>query len=275
MTARRLHAFLDASTQAEGEGATVHRTIGTPRLSELDPFLLLDEFELKPGTGAGFPEHPHRGFETMTYMLSGQMKHADTVGNEGVIGPGDAQWMTAGSGIIHSEMPVEDGTPVHGMQLWVNLPADQKMNAPKYRDAVDADMPVAVGEGYEVKVIAGSFEGKQGPVDGVAIAPLYLDVSLNAGKNIEIPVDDGHTAFLYVLNGEVALGGNQLPTRRIAILSDEGDVEVSASSDSRFILVAGRKLGEPVARYGPFVMNTRDEIMTAINDFRAGRFPGQ
>jgi redox-sensitive bicupin YhaK (pirin superfamily) len=275
MTARQLYAFLDASTQKEGVGATVHRTIGTAKLSELDPFLLLDEFELEPNTGAGFPEHPHRGFETMTYMLSGQIKHADTVGNEGTIGPGDAQWMTAGSGIIHSEMPIEDGTPVRGLQLWVNLPAKDKMTPAKYRDAAAGDVPVVEDDGYTVRVIAGSFLGKTGPVDGVAIAPLYLDVEVRENGTVTIPVNDGHTVFLYQIEGGTTVGDNDIPERRIAVLSDEGDVVVHSETGGRFILVAGKKLEEPIARYGPFVMNTREEIMTAMNDFRAGRFPGQ
>ncbi|UTW55544.1 pirin family protein [Kordiimonas sp. SCSIO 12610] len=276
MTARHIQMVYPAETMSEGVRVTVHRTIGKRGLMNLDPFLLLDEFELKPGTGAGFPEHPHRGFETMTYMLSGAIKHTDTVGNTGVIRPGDAQWMTAGSGIIHSEMPVAgESDIIHGLQLWVNLPAADKMKAPQYRDASATNIPLIEKDGYIAQIIAGEFEGTQGPINDVAINPLYMDITLSGDGEVSIPVEAEHTVFLYVITGAVKIDSQNLEQRSLIVLTDGEKVQLSGDKNSRFLLVAGRKINEPVARYGPFVMNTREEILATIDDFNNKRFPGQ
>lgn len=275
MAFRKIKAVYPAETMTEGMGVTVHRTIGKKGLMNLDPFLLLDEFEINAGAGAGFPEHPHRGFETMTYMLSGSIRHTDTVGNSGIIKTGDAQWMTAGSGIIHSEMPVEENGIVHGLQLWVNLPSNDKMKPPQYRDASTDSIPLLRQDGYSVRVIAGEFAGIQGPINDVTINPLYLDVIHGGHTTINIPINPEHTVFLYIIDGNLTID-EQVITKRNLIILDGGEyIHIEAGAKSRFILVAGRMIDEPVARYGPFVMNTRAEIMTAIDNFNNGRFPGQ
>lgn len=271
MSNRSIEKLVRAQRQSEGVGATVHRTIGRPDLSVVDPFLLLDEFELKPGTGAGFPEHPHRGFETVTYMFSGRIGHKDTSGNAGVIGPGGVQWMTAGRGLVHSEMPVEDGSVVHGMQLWVNLPAKDKMKTPRYQDITATDIPAIAGDGYSARLIAGDLAGKTGPVRDIAVRPLYADITLTGGTAI-LPVQPGHTVFLYGITGAAEIEGQTLGPRMLAILGDGDTLRVTGEKDTRFILAAGAPTREPVARYGPFVMNTREEILATIDDWNAGRF---
>lgn len=275
MTLRQIEAILPARTQAEGAGVTVHRTVGSAALSVLDPFLLLDEFVIAgDAKGAGFPDHPHRGFETVTYMLSGRIEHADNKGRGGVIGPGAAQWMTAGRGIVHSEMPASEGEEIRGLQLWVNLAAADKMKAPQYRDVAAGDIPaVALPGGGAVRVIAGGFRGSRGPVSGIELDPLYLDLSLGAGEPVEVPLAADHSAFVYVLEGGLVLGEAPVPARHLAILGPGENVAiVGGQGGARAILVAARALGEPVARYGPFVMSSNAEIEQVIRDFRAGRF---
>ena len=268
---------LAATSMSEGVGVTVHRTIGTRELSVLDPFLLLDEFVIgADARGAGFPNHPHRGFETVTYMLSGRVEHADNAGHSGVIGPGAAQWMTAGRGIVHSEMPASDGEEIRGLQLWVNLAAEEKMKPPHYQDIEAADIPsVALPGGGTVRVVAGDWNGAAGPVEGIAVAPLYLDLALGAGESVEVPVPADHTAFLYVIEGPLTAGADDtsVPAHTLAVLVEGDGVRISAGGEGvRAILVSAAPLGEPVARHGPFVMNTREEIHQAIEDFEQGRF---
>lgn len=269
---RFVRSLLEAVATPEGDGVTVHRTIGLRAISELDPFLLLDEMVLpKDAVGAGFPQHPHRGFETVTYMLSGRMEHKDTAGNHGIIGPGDAQWMTAGRGIVHSEMPVASGQDAHGFQLWVNLPASDKMMAPRYQEVTAGDIPTVDGEGYQARLIAGDLDGQKGPIGEIAIAPFYADVTLT-GEEATLPVAPGHTAFLYGIQGGMNVAGQSVPKRTLAVLSDGNSVTIKGRAGTRFLLIAGKPIGEPVARYGPFVMNTRQEIIDTINDWNSGNF---
>ena len=253
------------------------RIIATPELEHFDPFLLLDEFRSDDADDyiAGFPDHPHRGFETVTYMLAGHMAHADNQGNRGELGPGSVQWMTAGRGIVHSEMPRQDDGLMWGFQLWVNLPASDKMTAPRYQDIAAAEVPrVVVEEGVEARVIAGDLAGVTGPVTGVATSPLYFDLSFAGRAEAAIPTPAIHNVFVYVFDGSVHImseRGGVVSRGEIALL-DEGETAVLRSdADARCLLVGGRPLGEPIARYGPFVMNTQEEIMQAISDFQSGR----
>ncbi|MEQ8666039.1 MAG: pirin family protein [Rhodospirillales bacterium] len=264
---------------SDGAGVTLRRSIGSHELPELDPFLLLDNFGTdKPEEYiAGFPDHPHRGFETVTYMLKGLMRHRDNTGAEGKLRPGSIQWMTAGRGIVHSEMPEQTEGEMSGFQLWVNLPAKDKMCAPRYQDIDPELVPVVETEtGATVRVLAGAVGDVAGPVAGVAAEPVYLDVSLDAGGHFRQPVPDGHTAFVFVFEGAVAVDGaggtETVATQELAVLGDGDTIAVTSEKGGRCIVVAGKPFHEPVARYGPFVMNTREEIMQAIDDFQAGRF---
>jgi redox-sensitive bicupin YhaK (pirin superfamily) len=263
---------------SDGAGVKLTRVIGGEQLSELDPFLLLDEFRSDSADDyiAGFPEHPHRGFETVTYMLAGRMRHGDNQGNTGLLGPGSVQWMTAGRGIVHSEMPEQEAGLMWGFQLWVNLPAKDKMTAPRYQDIPADQVPdVDAGNGARVRVIAGEFNGTKGPVQGGATEPLYLDVRVEPGKRAEIALPAGHKAFAYVYQGTALVGseGKELVRGDLAVLGDGENVDVSAGeAPSAFIVVAGKPLNEPVVRYGPFVMNSRAEIVQAFEDFNSGRF---
>ena len=270
MTYRQIAGLLPAQSMAEGADARVHRTIGTRALSVLDPFLLLDEFELAD-TAAGFPDHPHRGFETVTYMFEGEIEHRDAVGHRGVIGPGDTQWMTAGRGIVHSEKPVKGKGTIRGLQLWVNLPSADKMICPKYRDARAADVPVVTGEGYSARLIAGSLGGARGPIGDITVAPLYAIVTLTGGKAM-LDVPEGHTAFLYGIKGKAQLVNGYVPPRHLAVLTDGQGFAVEGEAGTEFLLVAAAPIKEPVARYGPFVMNTEDEIRETLNEWHSGMF---
>lgn len=273
MTKRSVKQLFAAEAMPEGKGVTVHRSIGRQGLMNLDPFLLLDEMDIAADAAdAGFPDHPHRGFETVTYMLSGRMRHGDKVGNAGEIGPGDAQWMTAGRGIVHSEMPVTAGERLRGFQLWVNLPGAKKMIAPRYQDIGKEQIPTIQGEGYSAALIAGEILGHHGPISEVAVQPLYADVTLTKTGNISVPVPKGHTAFLYGIDSAFGVEGTPVPDRVLAILSDGDSVTVTGEKGTRFLLVAGAPIGEPVARYGPFVMNTREEIMQTLEDWNEGHF---
>ena len=273
MKARKINQILPAQAVPEGKGVTVHRTIGRPILSELDPFLLLDEMVIgADATGVGFPEHPHRGFETVTYMLSGSMRHNDTVGNVGEIGPGEAQWMTAGRGIIHSEMPTSTGVDIRGFQLWVNLPAADKMKPPRYQDIPYADIPTIDGDGYAARLITGEFLGERGPVTEIAVKPLFADITLRRSGKITVPVPVGHTAFLYGINNAFYVEGDLVQPRALVVLSDGDTVSITGDEGARLLLVAAAPIGEPVARYGPFVMNTQEEIQATLNDWNSGNF---
>lgn len=274
---------LEGVATSDGAGVALTRVIGSPALDMLDPFLLLDEFRSdQPGDYiAGFPDHPHRGFETVTYLLAGRMRHQDNQGHAGVIEAGGIQWMTAGRGIVHSEMPEQDDGLLWGFQLWVNLPAKEKRVAPGYREYPATAIPIEERDGAVViRVIAGeTAQGTAGPVTGVSTQPLYLDVTLGDGGVLAEPLALSHNAFLYVFEGTVNVvagqgdGDASIEAGKLAILGAGERVHiVGDGASNRFLLVAGKQLHEPVARAGPFVMNTRQEVMDAFQDFREGRF---
>lgn len=282
---RTLQRVIDAVETSDGAGVKLRRSLGRGQGMRLDPFLMLDEFSSdNPGDYiAGFPAHPHRGFETVTYMLDGHMRHEDHLGNVGELRAGGVQWMTAGRGIVHSEMPQQEQGRMRGFQLWINLPASEKMKPASYRDIQpDAIASVVLDGGVRVKVIAGALEAHgakfEGPIQGLSTEPLYLDVELPAGGDFLHPVKRGHHAFAYVFEGDLRVGGSEaapraLKTRSAGLLSDGDRVELRAGArGARFLLLAGRPLGEPVAQYGPFVMNTVEEIQQAIMDYQSGRF---
>ncbi|MGE0483537.1 MAG: pirin family protein [Gammaproteobacteria bacterium] len=276
---RAVNRIVAGQPTSDGAGVRLYRVIGGQALPDLDPFLLLDEFVSDDPDDyiAGFPEHPHRGFETVTYMLAGRMRHGDNLGNSGLLEAGSVQWMTAGRGIVHSEMPEQEDGLMWGFQLWVNLPARNKLRTPRYQDIPPGDIPqVGVADGARVRVIAGAWGEVQGPVRDIDAAPIYLDVELDASGTLDVPLPRGHAAFVYCYGGSVAIGETSptlLERRRLAVLDDGDDVRLAAANDgARALVVAGRPFGEPVARYGPFVMNTREEIMAAIEDLRSGRF---
>jgi len=263
---------------SDGAGVKLTRIIGTPQLDTLDPFLLLDCFESDDADDyvAGFPTHPHRGFETVTYLLNGRMRHKDNAGNEGVIEPGGVQWMTAGKGILHSEMPEQEEGLLKGFQLWVNLPAKAKMSEPKYQEFSPESTPLECRDnGTEIRVIAGETnEGTVGPVINPYTYPIYLDVSLPAKTDFEQSLAIDHNAFIYMIEGEVIIQGNEkVSAKNLAILSKGDNVSVtSGDCGARFLLIAGKPLNESVARMGPFVMNTQTEIRQAVDDFHNGKF---
>ena len=262
----------------DGAGVRMTRVIATAELDHFDPFLLLDEFRSDDPDDyiAGFPDHPHRGFETVTYMLAGAMKHGDNKGNTGLLGPGSVQWMTAGRGIVHSEMPQQEDGLMWGFQLWVNLPAGQKMVEPRYQDIPASEVPeTAVGEGVAARIIAGELNGVTGPVSGVATEPFYFDVRCEGPAELRVPTPETHNVFIYPYDGDIRVGadeGTHVPRGSIALLEPGSSVSVRCNAAARFILVGGKPLNEPIARYGPFVMNTAEEIREAIMDFQAGRF---
>ena len=264
----------------EGAGVHLRRSIGTRRLDHLDPFLLLDHFEsVRPEDyEPGFPYHPHRGIETVTFVRTGEVRHPDSLGHQGSIGPGDIQWMTSGSGIRHEEMPQVRPEGIGGLQLWLNLPAREKMTRPKYRDLTASHLPeTPLDGGARARVIAGDAAGGRltGPVDGLAVAPKFLDVTLPEGAALREAVPRGHTAFAYVDQGEVRFGPQRTAARAPAlVVFGDGDLVEAAGAPGggRFLLAAARPLGEPIARHGPFVMNTRAEIEEALRDLRSGHF---
>jgi len=272
---RKVVKVVHGMPTSDGAGVKLRRVIGQPGLPELDPFLMLDEFGTDAPADyiAGFPEHPHRGFETVTYMLDGRMRHRDNHGHEGVLVPGSVQWMTAGRGIVHSEMPEQQEGRMRGFQLWLNLPARDKMTEPKYQEFGPERIPVAIpAPGVSVKVIAGEVGAVKGPIEQPATDPTYLDVGLIAGTAYTHALPEQHAAFLYVFEGAVRIGSNAIKAGEMVVLSEGSEVHLSADEDSRAILVAGRPLKEPVARYGPFVMNTREQLIQAVEDFQKGAF---
>ena len=275
MTHRTIKQAIVARPTSDGAGVSLKRSIGTGMLSELDPFLLLDNFgtENPDDYISGFPDHPHRGFETVTYMIRGLMRHKDSTGAEGLLRPGGVQWMTAGHGIIHSEMPEQTEGEMSGFQLWVNLPAAEKMCVPRYQDFEPDEVPlVQPAGGVEVRVIAGEVDGVLGPVNGIAAEPTYLDITFAPGATFSTELPLGHTAFAYVFQGQATISNDKVELDHLAVLSDGDQVRMSSADGGRLILVAGKPFGEPVARYGPFVMNTTDEIRQAIYDFQHDNF---
>jgi len=277
-TSRKIAEIIEPQAVVEGAGVRLKRSIGTRSLDYLDPFLLLDHFQSKNPADyqAGFPLHPHRGIETVTYLLTGAVRHRDSVGNAGEIGTGDLQWMTAGRGIMHEEMPQVRPEGVAGFQLWVNLPARQKMIAPRYQNIHANEIAeVERDGGAKVRVIAGSVDGVTGPISGIAAEPMYLDVSIAPRGSFSLPIPRGHSAFAYVFEGEGKFG----PADRIVkapqlIVWDDGDSIQARVDESavRFLLVSGKPLNEPIARYGPFVMNTKAEIEQTLRELQAGTF---
>ena len=275
MTDRTIKKAIVALPTSDGAGVQLKRSIGTDMLSELDPFLLFDHFGTDNPDNyiAGFPDHPHRGFETVTYMIQGLMRHKDSSGAEGLLRPGGVQWMTAGRGIIHSEMPEQTEGEMSGFQLWVNLPATKKMCVPRYQNIEPDALPlVRPADGVEVRVVAGEVEGVQGPVNGIPSEPTYLDVTLAPGAVFSSNLPLGHTAFAYVFQGQAMIGNDTAERDHLAVLSDGDQVRVSSAEGGRLILVAGKPFDEPIARYGPFVMNTTDEVSQAIDDYQQDNF---
>jgi len=274
---RPVERLLQGQATSDGAGVRLTRLLTQDLQRRLDPFLMLDLFGTdNPGDYiGGFPDHPHRGFETVTYMLQGRMRHRDSVGNEGLLVPGGVQWMTAGRGVIHSEMPEQQEGAMEGFQLWLNLPAHDKLRAPWYRDIPLEQLPVWEAEGVSVRVIAGRSHGVDGAVQRGDTQPLYLDVHLAPGATFEQALPDTHNAFVVTYRGEVSVGDTAVRPRRMAILANtpgSDGVQLRAGAESgRFILVAGQPLKEPIAQYGPFVMNTQQELFQALEDFRAGR----
>jgi quercetin 2,3-dioxygenase len=283
MTPRTLQRAIESIPTSDGAGVKLRRSIGQSAWARVDPFLMLDHFSTDNADDyiAGFPAHPHRGFETVTYMLDGHMRHEDHLGHTGDLKGGGVQWMTAGRGIIHSEMPQQEAGRMRGFQLWINLPAKEKMKPAGYRDIQPEEIPVvALPDGVEVKVIAGTLDASgvktPGPIQGVTTDPLYLDVELPAGARFSHPVAPGYHAFVYPFEGSVEVGpkGKQrhLKMHNAGILSDGDSIELTGSAEGgRVILLAGKPLLEPIVQYGPFVMNTREEIEQAMDDYQNGK----
>jgi quercetin 2,3-dioxygenase len=285
LATRSVNRVVRGMPTSDGAGVRLTRVIGQPQLPDLDPFLMLDEFGTDKAEDyvAGFPDHPHRGFETVTYMLDGRMRHRDNHGNEGVLVPGSVQWMTAGRGLVHSEMPEQQEGRMRGFQLWLNLPAREKMTAPKYQEFGPDRIPTATpGKGVRAKVIAGRVNDTQGPISQPATDPTYLDLEIEPGAEFVQQLAPDYAAFLYVFEGTVRVGAgttaSTVKAQELAVLSEGEEIRIeglTAGADgkaARAILVAGRPLREPVAKYGPFVMNTREELLEAFQDFQSGKF---
>ena len=280
-TSRKLQAVIESVAASDGAGVKLRRSLGSRQNQRFDPFLMLDEFFSDDPDDylAGFPSHPHRGFETVTYMLDGHMRHEDSFGNRGDLGPGDVQWMTAARGIIHSEMPQQTAGRMRGFQLWINLPSREKMKPAAYRDIPSREIPtVALAGGGELRVIAGEFEQGEtktaGPIGGLSTAPLYCDLRLPHGIEATIPTPNSHNTFLYVYEGDAVVGedAKPLPFRAAGLLTPGDSVRIRAGERGvRLLLLAGKPIGEPVVQYGPFVMNTPEEIQQAVIDYQRGQ----
>lgn len=262
---------------SDGAGVQLKRVIGQPQLSELDPFMLLDDFRNNDpkAYGAGFPPHPHRGFETVTYMLEGKMEHQDSAGNKGLLNDGGVQWMTAGAGILHSEMPKQTDGRLWGFQLWVNLPSHLKMTKPAYQDIQSESIPEVHGKGYRVRVIAGKFQETRGAANSVT-GVTYLDVHISGGQRVTADLTEASNAVVFCYQGQVKANGVEGETATLedgqaGVFQGDGAIELYARNDSRCLVIAGNPLDEPVARHGPFVMNTRDELIQAVEDYNAGK----
>jgi len=276
--ARKVEHVVAGQPTSDGAGVKLTRVLTQHLQRRLDPFLMLDAF----GTDnpqdyiAGFPDHPHRGFETVTYMIAGRMRHRDSAGHEGLLQNGGVQWMTAGRGVVHSELPEQEEGRMEGFQLWLNLPARDKMRAPWYRDFQASDIPeVTSAEGVKVRVIAGESHGVKGAMQREVTEPLYLDLELPAGAAFSQPLPADHNAFVYVFRGALEIEGTEVPVQRMAILKNGADADrlvLRAKEATRALVIAGKPLGEPIAQYGPFVMNHQAEIVKAIQDYQAGLF---
>lgn len=279
MQTMTIERILTATPASDGAGVKLYRIVGPDGMRGLDPFLMLDEFSSDSADDyiAGFPPHPHRGFETVTYMLEGRMLHEDHLGHRGLLTSGGVQWMTAGRGVIHSEMPQQESGRMHGLQLWVNLPAKDKLTDPAYRHLPAESIPaVTLSSGGRVKVIAGAFiDGGtevRGPAQGIATDPLYLDIQLPAGAALELPIPMGQRALVYLISGRLDVVGQPLRPRQMAVLGQGDQLRMrAAEGDAQALLMAARPLGEPIVHHGPFVMNTREEIRQAIRDYELGQ----
>ena len=275
---RSVERLIAGQATSDGAGVKLTRVLTQPLQRRLDPFLMLDAFGTDDPQDyiGGFPDHPHRGFETITYMLAGRMRHRDSAGHEGLLQNGDVQWMTAGRGVIHSELPEQENGRMEGFQLWLNLPAKDKMRAPWYRDIKSAEIPtLTTPEGVTVRVIAGASHGIDGAVQREVTEPLYLDLEFAPGATFAQTLPSSHNAFVYVYRGALEIGGAEIKTQRMAILTNDprsDGVTLNARESARALLIAGKPLGEPIAQYGPFVMNSNEEIFQAVQDFQSGRF---
>jgi len=279
---RAVERVVVGTPTSDGAGVKLTRVLTQPLQRRLDPFLMLDAFGTDDPRDyiGGFPDHPHRGFETITYMIAGRMRHRDSAGHEGLLQNGGVQWMTAGSGVIHSELPEQEDGTMEGFQLWLNLPAKDKMRAPWYRDIQSADIPeFTTAEGVKVRAIAGRSHGVDGAMQRETTEPLYLDLELPAGASFGQALPPSHNAFVYVYRGALEIADTSVPAQRMAILANGGQLDnvadgvvLRASQPARALLIAGKPLGEPIAQYGPFVMNTNDEIFQAVKDFQSGQF---
>ncbi|MFI5296806.1 MAG: pirin family protein [Polyangiales bacterium] len=273
MATRVVARVVQSTPTSDGAGVRLRRAIGTHLLPQVDPFLMLDEFYSDDPNDylAGFPDHPHRGFETVTYMLAGAMEHHDSVGNRGRLVGGGAQWMTAGRGIIHSEMPKQESGLMWGFQLWVNLPAKDKMVKPRYQDLVPESIPTVDLPGASVRVVAGEVDGVRGPVEGIVTSPTFLDVRLKKGGTFTQRVPATHGAFVYPYKGTIKIGDSTIERGSTAVLSEGDEITLSSDEESAAIVLAGAPLKEPIARHGPFVMNTAAEIQQAVRDYQLGK----
>jgi hypothetical protein len=273
---RDVERLVNGMPTSDGAGVKLTRVLTQPLQRRLDPFLMLDAFGTDDPQDyiGGFPDHPHRGFETVTYMIAGRMRHRDSAGHEGLLQNGGVQWMTAGRGVVHSELPEQEGGRMEGFQLWLNLAGRDKMSDPWYRDIQSETIPeFTTPEGVTVRAIAGESHGVAGAMQRETTQPLYLDLHFEAGSHFAQSLPALHNAFVYVYRGELRVGDTTVPSQRMAILRNAGDgVVLHADAPARALLVAGRPLNEPIAQYGPFVMNTKEEIMQAVQDFQAGRF---
>ena len=269
--------IVKALNASDGAGVKLKRSIGTPEADYIDPFLMLDEFgsENKDDYLAGFPPHPHRGIETVTYMLNGEFEHEDSTGSKGKMEPGDIQWMKTGRGIIHSEMPAMSDGKLLGFQLWINMPAKMKMNKPKYEYIKSNQKTKFEDQDKKINLIAGKFENLEGPVKGHNVEPIYFDIELNENKKIKLVVPETHNSFIYLLQGDLKIGSKnheKINDSTLVLLKKGSNLEIFANKKSKFLFIAGKPIGEPIARGGPFVMNTKAEILQAIQDYNNGTF---
>ncbi|MFV9614478.1 MAG: pirin family protein [Gammaproteobacteria bacterium] len=271
-----LTRFIPAMATSEGAGVTVHRTIGTPALRNYDPFVMLDYFSSDNPDEyiAGFPSHPHRGFNTFTYMIDGHMEHKDSMGNTGNLGPGSGQWMKAGSGVIHSEMPKQENGLMRGFQLWVNLPAVNKMDTPEYQEYQSDAFPVIETSDYRMKIIIGEFANESSPIVDNVTDVSYVDVEVKAGKRFHHELPAQHNSFLYVFEGDGQLSGKKVATNTMIVLgtADSSPDFTAGAQGARFVLISGRPINESIVQYGPFVMNSREEIDQAMQDYQSNNF---
>lgn len=277
MTNRTVSRMIEPQLVIEGAGVLLKRSIAPRQSNEFDPFLLFDHFAFNnpiEGPIRGFPTHPHRGIETVTYMLEGSVRHRDSLGNTGSIAEGDVQWMTSGRGILHEEMPRRGAKGnIYGFQLWVNLPAAQKMGQPRYQEVSSENIPLIEKDGITIRLVAGEVDGIRGPVTEIAAAPLYMDVKLDPGSRFIYPIPGGHTALMYVFEGGGEFSGSTVKAVSLVEFNDNGDqVEVRSEAGVRFMLIAGAPFKEPIVPYGPFVMNTREEIEQTLRELREGTF---